>query len=63
MELLVGHSIVTGNTVLSVVLDEASASGAGRSAVATVVTATVRAVSSASDGAISEEASDKGIVT
>ena len=63
MELLVGHSIVTGNTVLSVVLDEASASGAGRSAVATVVTAAGKAVSSASDGAISEEASDKGIVT
>lgn len=58
-----GPSIVTGNTGFSVVLDEASTSGAGRSAVATVVTAAGKAVSSASDGAISEEASDEGIVT
>ena len=55
LELLVGPSIVTGNTVPSVGSDEASASGAGWSVVVAVVTATVGAVSSASDGDSSEE--------
>ena len=43
-------------------LDEASAPGAGRSVVATVFAAAGKAVSSASDGDISKEASDEGIV-
>ena len=64
MELLVGPSIVTGNTGLSLLSDAAIAAGAvgvDWFAVTVVGSFSVGAVSSASDGEISEESSDKGI--
>ena len=65
MELLVGPSIVTGNTGRLVSSDAANAVGVVVVdwIVATVVAAgSVGVITSASDGEISEESSDNGIV-
>ena len=65
MELLVGPSIVTGNTGRSVPSDAANAVGVGvvDGIVAAVVAAgVVGVIASASDGETSEESSDNGIV-
>ena len=65
MELLVGPSIVTGNTGRLVPSDAANAVGVVvvDCIVATVVAAgSVGVITSASDGEISEESSDNGIV-
>ena len=64
LELLVGPSIVTGNTGLSVLSDAAIVGGAvgvDWFVVTVVAAGTDGPVSSASDGEISEESSDKGI--
>ena len=64
MELLVGPSLVTGNTGRSVPADAATAVGAVGVdwIVATIVAAgSVGVITSASDGEISEESSDNGI--